>query len=244
MPTPAVTLKLKRFRRRFGITAPRVVVRSHLSWRWYAAGALLTVVLAVVVAGLFIQRGEAGAMADEIEGLRARNRAYEDELLVLRSTAGTEGNLVQVERAMQQQLLSRIRGLEGENAALKEDLKLFERLVSSPSGESEVRLESARVYPVGGDQYRYRLLLAFSPSKQLQEFRGRLQLNVVYLAAGKEQRLALPAKGARAQEYQMEVRHFLRKEGGFELPPGATLRSVEVRIFQGDTLKAERVVNP
>ena len=40
MPTPAVALKLKQFRRRFGITASRVVVRSHLPWQWFMLAAL------------------------------------------------------------------------------------------------------------------------------------------------------------------------------------------------------------
>ena len=58
MPTPAVTLRIRKFRRRFGITAPRVVVRTHLSWQWYAGGAALLLLLSIVIIWLFSQRGE------------------------------------------------------------------------------------------------------------------------------------------------------------------------------------------
>ena len=123
MPTPAVTLRIRKFRRRFGITAPRVVVRTHLSWQWYAGGAALILLLFLVIIWLFFQRGETGSMERELDALRTQVRDLDGELLRLRSTAGTEQSAVQMERSTQQQLTSRIKVLELENIALKEGTK-------------------------------------------------------------------------------------------------------------------------
>lgn len=239
---PAVSLKLKRFRRRFGIAAPKVVVRHHVSWYWYLAGALLVATSAASLAWVLVQRGEEGAMSAEIESLRARLSNDEEELRRLRSAAGTGENLVVLERSTQQQLLARIRLLEAENAALKEDGLLFERLMAQPGEESALHLESVRVLPEGATKYRYRIFLAFRPSKHMPEFRGRFQLKIAYLVDGSVRERLLPGKGERSAEYQVIVRHFLRKEGVFELPAGARLQSVEVAVLQGDTLKAEQVI--
>jgi hypothetical protein len=85
------------------------------------------------------------------------------------------------------------------------------------------------------------LLLAFQPAKQSPEFRGRLQLAITFVLAGKEQQLLLPEKRGVIGDFQLEIKHFLRREGAFELPPGAELMAVEVRVLQGDTLMAKRL---
>jgi len=241
MPTPAISLKLRKFRRRFGVSAPRVVVRTHVSWRWYAVGGILTLILAFLVFSLFVQRGEVGARDGEISTLQDRIRGLEDELLKMRAGAGTEQSLVQMERSAQLSLMNRLKVLEVENGALKEDILLFERLVP-PSGEKGVvRLDSFAVFPDEERHFRYRLVLAFQPGRQVSEFRGRLQFLVVFSQDGKRQELVMPTQHENSPEYQVEIRHFLRKEGGFELPSGTRLVSVEARLFQGDTLKAKRL---
>lgn len=241
MPTPAISLKLRKFRRRFGVSAPRVVVRTHVSWRWYVVGGVLILILAFLILTIFVRQGEAGAREDEISTLQDRIRGLEDELLKMRAGAGTEQSLVQMERSAQLSLMDRLKALEAENGALKEDILLFERLVP-PSGEKgAVRLDSFAVFPGEERHFRYRLVLAFQPGKQVSEFRGRLQFLVVFSQDGKRQELVMPTRPENSPEYQVEIRHFLRKEGGFELPSGARLVSVEVRLLQGDTLKAKQL---
>ena len=241
MPTPAVTLRIRKFRRRFGITAPRVVVRTHLSWQWYVGGVALLLLLSLVIIWLFLQRGETGGMERELDALRIQVRDLDGELLRLRSTAGTEQSAAQMERSTLQQLTSRIRVLELENLALKEDMRLLERLISATGNETAIRLESFRVLPDGPQRYHYRALLAIQSGKQVTEFRGRLQILVVYSIAGKRQEMLLPVRREDAGEFQVEVRNFLRKEGAFEIPVGSKLESVEARVLQGDTLKTKRM---
>lgn len=129
MRPPAVSLRLKRFRRRFGIAAPRVTVRSHIDWQWYAVGVALLVVVVGAIAWLLAQHGDSAELAQEIDELRRELAERNEELARLRVGAATEQNAVQMERSAQQQLVSRIKTLERENAGLKEDVSLFERLV-------------------------------------------------------------------------------------------------------------------
>ena len=241
MPTPAVALKLKKFRQRFGITASRVVVRSHLPWQWFALAALALLFSLVTLVWLVLRSSQVSVTGLEVETLRQQFQEQREELILLRSTAGTGQNAVSIERAAQQQLLAKLEGLERENAALKEDILLFERLIPVIGEEAVVRVENFRVIRDAGPKYRYRLLLAFQPAKQSPEFRGRLQLAVSFVLAGKEQQLLFPDKKAAIGEYQLELKHFLRREGVFELPPGAELKAVEARVLQGDTLKSKRL---
>ena len=131
-------------------------------------------------------------MERELDSLRQQIAEQKDELSLLRSKAGTGQNAVSIERAAQQQLLAELQRLERENAALKEDILLFERLIPLAGNETGVRVENFRVTQEALPRYRYRLLLAFQPAKQSPEFRGRLQLAITFVLAGKEQQLLLP----------------------------------------------------
>jgi len=241
MPTPAVTLKLKKFRRRFGIAAPNVVVRRHISWRWYFVATVLFLLLVVSTVWFFLQRGEVVSIGGEIDALRLKVRAMDDELLLLRSTAGTEQNITMMERSAQNQLLDRMKALEAENAMLKEDILLFERLIPISGEEAVVRIESFRLTKEAESRFRYRLLVAFQPGRQVPDFKGRLQLVLVYRVGEKEIQLILPDKKNETSDFAIDTKHFWRREGVFELPIGAQLVRAEARILQGDTLKSKRM---
>lgn len=244
MPNPAVTLKIKRFRQRFGITAPRVSVRTHFGWYWYVLGLAGLVLLVALGSWWLAQHDEAVQIKNEVSRLRQQAAETEAELTRLRSLTGTEQSVVRMERSTQQQLMARLNVLEQENAALKEDLALFEKLVPAAGGMSVVRIERLNVVSGGAvGHYRYRLLVAFQPSKEEREFRGRLQMTVTALQAGKELVLQLPGAKESTAGYVLEVRHFLRKEGDFTLPANAKIKSVEARILQGGIVKAKQLTN-
>lgn len=138
MPTPALTLKLKKYRRRFGVLSPRVVVRQHmpLSWFW-----LFFIVFAFVMFGLgWFAANNWGV---EVKGggetdLLRQLQLHHDELVLLRSVAGSTQNALSIERAAHQQLLIKIGVLEAENGALKEEMKILERLMP-PGSEADLR---------------------------------------------------------------------------------------------------------
>lgn len=240
MPTPSVTLKLRKFRRRFGISAPRVVVRAHVSWHWYAFIACLSALLLVLGGWLVAERNDAGNLGRELADLREQIFMQREELRLLRSTAGTGKNAVNIERAAQQQLVSRIAALEVENAALKEDILLFDRLIPVAGERASVRIENFRVLQESEGQFRFRLLIAFQPDKQNPDFRGHLQLVISFVRLGKSEQLELPGRQAGAENYEISVKQLIRREGVFQLPKGAEIKGVEARIFEGDTLRFKR----
>jgi len=220
-----------------------VVIRSHVPWQWLFFSGVLLLLLFGILVWFFFQQGQAGALGREVEVLRQELQMQSDELTLLRSTVGTGQNSVSIERAAQQQLLGRIALLEHENRSLKEDILLFERLIPVVGEEAAVRVENFRVVRESKTRYRYRLLLAYQPARQVPEFRGGLQLVVSYVLAGKEQQMLLPERLTGALEYQIEMKHFLRREGVFELPQRGEIKAVEARILQGDTLKAKRLAH-
>lgn len=130
-------------------TAPRVVVRTHVSWHWYAAGGALVALVVLMIVGLALQHGNAGAMETELMSLRLQVRSLDEELLRYRSTAGTEQNAVQMERSTQQRLLSRVRALEFENAVLKEDMLLLERPIPAAGEDEQCAWRISRSSPTG-----------------------------------------------------------------------------------------------
>lgn len=241
MPTPAVTLRIRKFRRRFGILAPKVVVRTHFPMWCYVLPIVLFALLMLSLGWLMAQRNEAGELGRELEASRQRLISQSDELSALRSSSGAELSAVNIERAARQQLLSRIKVLESENAILKEDMLLFERLIPAASEAATVRIENFKVQADVGGRYRYRLLMVYQPDKQLPEFRGLLQLEIQYAHSGRSARMLVPEVQALRRDGAIEVRHFSRREGGFVLPAGAVLQGVEARLYQGDVLKSKRM---
>lgn len=212
-------------------------MRTHLPWQWLVMPAVLLALLLATAGWLMAQRNETGELGEEVGRLRQALQVQGEELQLLRSTAGTGKNAVYIEKAAQQRLLSRIQSLEAENAGLKEDMLLFERLIPVVGEGASVRIENFRVFKESSGHYRYRLLIAFLPDKQVADFKGRLELTINYASGGRALQLQLPSKREGLGDYQLQVKHFLRREGGFELPAGAVLQGVEARILQGDTLK-------
>ena len=74
------------------------------SWYWYALGGVLIVLLAFAIAWSMLQRGEAGERQRELDSLRHQVRELDDELLKLRSTAGTESALQKFGKAHKQKV--------------------------------------------------------------------------------------------------------------------------------------------
>lgn len=233
MPSPAVSLRLKRFRSRFGITAPKVVVRSALPRGWFFLAVVL--LLLVFFLGAWLSYSGRVGESEQLAELRELMTAQQGELVLLRRAVGTGQSAVSMEKAAQQQLIARISELEAENAALKEDMLIFERLIPLSGQESVVRIENLRVIQETPVRYRYRMLLAYQAARRGALFKGAYEVQARYRdTSGEEKILAPVSRGT------LEVRHFLRREEVLELPEGAHLISVEVRLSQSGKVVAEK----
>lgn len=247
----SVRLK-KRLRQRFGISAPRLAIRTHVAWYWKALAfaVLLSVTLAIAawVFDVGMRKGgfHSAESAREIELLRARLVELESELGALRRLADSGESSLQIERATQKQLSRQARALEMENAALKEDLAFFEGLVPATESSDEVgvRIDNLRVYPgalVG--EYRYRMLVVNSGGRKASELKGELQLLIKVEQGGKNAMITVPSKTeSNPQRFRFDIERFHRLEGVFSVPVGAEVREVEVRLLQDGGLRASRSV--
>ena len=242
MATSRVAVKLKRLRQRFGISAPRVTVRTQVAWYWRALKmiAILSLSLALALwtydAGRRIAGYDSNESAREIQALRNYVMELDSELTKLRSVAGTGESSLQIERAAFRQLSGQVKLLELENSALKQDLAMLEELMPSSvllDGPG-VKIDHLRVEASEtADEYRYRMLVIHNGGRQAKELRGALQLQIKVLQDGKDVMISLPsATDANSQKFLFEVKHFHRLEGVFSLPRGAVLKSVEALLLQ------------
>ena len=252
MATPGPSVKLKRFRHRFGISAPRLAIRTHIAWYWRALMVMASMAILVALGIWTYDQGRrAGGFlgsesVDEIQSLRNYVMELDSELTKLRSVAGTGESSLQIEREALRQLSSRVRELEQENVGLKEDLAFFEGLMpmSEVGEENSIRIDHLRVEPSGTENtFRYRMLLIHSGSKNNREFKGALQLLVKMRQADKDVMITFPSKNEpNPQRFNIQVKHFNRLEGEFSVPAGGVVTSVEVRLLRDGNVSAKQSV--
>ena len=249
LPSSRLALTLRRWRGRFGISAPRVAVRTHLPWYWRAMGAVAILAISLALAGWVYDAGRRFSGFDrseteqELNKLRAKAATLEQELARLRSLADASESKLQIELTAQQQLTRQTKVLEEENDRLKEDLSVFENLAQAEGPEGSLSINRLRVDADATDQFRFRMLVAIQGGKKEREFNGSLQLAVTLQQDGKSVMMVLPSAGASAaRDYDLKFKHFRRVEGTFKIPAGARVKSVEVRLLQDGVLKAAKTV--
>lgn len=233
--------RIRKWRQRFGINAPRVAVRSHIPWYWRWVGlAVLLGVSAASAAWIYdagrrfagFDRGEA---LHELGMLKGSLEEAQAELARLRAMANAAESRVAIERTAQQNLAQQIRGLEQENARLREELATFESMLSAEARN----IQSVSVYRFNVEpdilpgEYRYRLLLLTPTTRKEREFRGRMEL-VVNLTEGEHSAMmSFPEEGdAGAAAFKLGFKYFQRVEGIFRVSPKAKVESVQVRIYE------------
>lgn len=252
MAVATTSLIRRRLRQRFGISAPKVAIRAQVPWPWRILSIIGFLALSVLLAAWMYDTGRrlAGFHSQEsgreIAELQHRLADMESELVSVRqaSVAGESG--VQIERAAKEQLLRKVAQLEQENASLKEDVAFFETIVpSAESAEDGLRISRLRVEPeVRPGSYRYRLLVALESGRQTREFKGNLQFHLKVRQGGKDAMIVVPAEGeADVARFRLEIKRFLRVEGGFSTPVDGVLKSVEARLIQDGVVRARQSLN-
>lgn len=242
-------LTLRRLRGRFGISAPRVAVRTHLPWYWRALSVVVLAGASLALAGWIYDAGQRfagfhqGASEHEIAGMRERITQLESELEAARTVANASESRLRIESTSQERLSGQIRTLEEENTRLKSDLATFESLAGGPAGDTGLAISRLQILPAGDGQYRYRLLVAQTWDKKDKEFNGTIQL-IATVQRGKETvMMQFPAAGDPATgQYQVKFRYFRRLEGTFKVAADARIQRVEARLVQDGVVKASQSV--
>jgi hypothetical protein len=244
-----LALTLRRLRGRFGISAPRVAIRTHLPWYWRALAVVLLSGVSLALAGWIYDAGQRfagfhqGASEHEITSMRERISRLEFDLESARKVANASESRLRIESTSLGQLSLQIRTLEEENTRLKSDLATFESLAGGQAGDSGLAISRLQVLPGDGGQYRYRLLLAQTGDKKEKEFNGMIQL-IATVQRGKETvMMQFPAAGdPAASQYHVNFRYFRRLEGTFKVAADARVQRVEVRLIQDGVVKASQSV--
>lgn len=252
MAIASASVKLKRLRQRFGISAPKLAIKTHVAWYWRALVTVAVLSVSFAIAAWIYDAGRriAGFQSEESGraalSLREQVAELSGELIKLRSIAGSGESSLQIERTAQQQLAQQVKALESENSGLKQDLAFFEGLIpaSESAGEVGVKINRLRIEPefLAG-QYRYRMLLVHNGGRQAKEFRGGLQLLVKVQQGGKDVMITLPSESEQnSRQFRFEIKYFQRVEGVFLVPVGAVVKNVEARVLQDGVVRARQSV--
>ncbi len=243
---------LRRWRNRFGISAPKVAVRTHIPWYWRILATIVVMSISIALAGWVYDAGREIAGFDrheteqEINTLRDRVAELEHETTKLSALANAGESTLQIERTAQQQLVSQVKALELENGRLKEELAFFENLAAAEGKEAGFTINRLRIEPNGTPgQYRYQMLAAAQGGKKDREFRGSVQLVISLQQGGKSAMMTLPAPGDPDMgKFNLNFKHFQRVDGVFRVPVEAQVTSVEARLVQDGVTRASQTVTP
>lgn len=240
---------LRRLRSRFGISAPRVAVRTHLPWYWRALSVIVLSAASLALAGWIYDAGQRyagfhqGASEHEIAEMRERIVKLESELDGARKVANASESRLRIESTSLEQLSMQIKTLEEENTRLKSDLATFESLAGGQTGNSGLAISRLQILPAGAGQYRYRLLLAQTGDKKDKEFKGMIQLIATVQRGRETAMMQIPAAGdPAASQYEVSFRYFRRLEGTFKVAPETKIQRVEARLIQDGSVKASQSV--
>ena len=125
----------RRVRQNFGISAPRMAVRTHLPW--WGRGALIITLIAIIAGmwwwGFDFGQIFGGFNRKEVEArlvsLEAENKKLKSEGFDLRAKNSTLESELAMTRGSQETQQKQSVELSGENAQIKEELVFLQKLV-------------------------------------------------------------------------------------------------------------------
>ena len=228
---------LRSLRRRFGISAPKMTVRTHVAWYWRWLGMVLLASLSLALALWIYDAGRRFAGFDrseieqEVKTLRESSARLDVEAEQLRAVANASESRLKIEQSAQTQLALQVKTLEEENRRLKEDLAFFENLGPATNKLSINRFTVQKDVLPG--EYRYRLLVLLGGAARDRQFQGGLQLVVNVQSQGGNGMIVLPDRSqAENNNFRLNFKYFQRVEGTFRVPDQSKIRSVQVRVME------------
>jgi hypothetical protein len=233
-------MRFKLLRRRLTISAPRMAVRSAMPWplRWAGIAIMLGFCAAISVWAFEFGKSIAGldtGTKEELVRLRTETAQLRADHEKIRSGFNTSASLLTAEKAAQERLAARIRTVEAENRALRDDLGFFEQLIPTKSDGVAIRGLQAEV--LSGTQLKWQVLV-IQPVKNAPEFRGKLELSIAGTREGQPWMMELPSGGTQP----LQFRQYRRVEGMVDLPPLAVVKNVSAKVLEGTATRAVQSV--
>lgn len=226
-------------RRRFGISAPKLSVRTH--WSWKVKGTILGVA-ALVLAGLFYGGFDAGRIfaGFNVGKVREEQQRLTSELSVARAENSQLKrdsieltNNSQMALGAKEELSKQIVTLQQENTQLKEEAAFFEKLMGNKSGaKNGLAVQRLQAERDGVGTYRFRALVVQGNAES--PFKGRLSLTatVVMDSDGKRININLPEEQpSLLPSLMLDFKTYQRVEGVFNVPANAQLKILQLRVL-------------
>jgi len=249
--SPTLRTLGRRLRQTFGISAPRMAVRTHLSWRWRLP-ALLG--LGALIAGMwwwgfdfgqFLGGLNRGAVAEKQAKLEADAAVAKSENAELRARLTELESDLNITRGAQATLSRQALELQNENTQMKEELAFLRTLFSDTGKPGTMTIQRLAAEKDRDDVYRFSMLVVRG-GNPADEFSGHLTLLASVAAGGHSSMLTLPDdQPDTATALKLKFKYYQRVEGTFRVPPGGQLKSLQARVVEPGqaTPKATRNLN-
>lgn len=237
-------MRFRLLRRRLTVSAPRMAVRSAMPWpvRWAVIAVVFGFCSAIALWAFEFGKTIAGldrGAKEELVALRAEVAKLRQEREKALVVANTSDSLLTAEKSAQEHLTARIRQLEADNRAMRDDLGFFEQLIPA-SGSEAVAIRSLQAEVIGDPQVGAQLkwqILVLQPGKNVPEFKGKLELTVSGTLNGKPWMASLPGG-----PQPLQLRQYRRVDGVVELPPQAVVKTVSAKVMEGTIPRAVQAV--
>ncbi|HTP48695.1 MAG TPA: DUF6776 family protein [Casimicrobiaceae bacterium] len=235
---PTIRTLGRRLRQTFGISAPRMAVRTHLSWRWRVP-ALIAVL--VVIAGMWwwgfdfgqlLSGLNRGAVAEKQAKLEADLAVAVSENTRLRAKAAELESDLNMTRGAQATLSKQALDLQNENTQMKEELVFLRTLFSESGKPGSMSIQRLAVDRDGDGAYHFSILIVRG-GKPTDDFTGQMTLLAAVSEGGHTSTLNLPDdQPETAGVLSLHFKYYQRIEGTFRVPPGALVKSVQARVLE------------
>lgn len=234
-------MRFRLLRRRLTVSAPRMAVRSAMPWpfRWILFSLVLGFSAAIALWAFEFGKEIAGLDRNdkaELLKLREETTKLRDERDKAQSIANTADSRLATEKAMQEALNAQVKKLEAENQGLRDDLGFFQTLMPLANATDTLAVRGLQAEVQGNAQLKWQVLLV-QASKNAPEFNGKLELSLAGTENGRPWTMMLPSGPLNVQ-----LRQYRRLEGLIELPPQTVVKTVTVRVLDGNATRASQTI--
>jgi transposase-like protein len=239
MPVIRSDRLMSNLRRRFGVAAPQLRVRTQ--WSWKVKGTIAAVLLGAfgwlyysgfdagrIVAGFNVGKieEERNKMSTELAQLRGENEQLKKARIDL-------ANAAQIAQGTTDVLTKQLKDLQDENTRLKEETSFFEKLLGkNVAGKNGLAIQRLQAEREAADLYRFRALVVQGTADN--PFKGKMHITAQLVGANdKRITINLPEEQTELQNaLNLDFKAYQRVEGVFKVPANAQLKALNVRIVQ------------
>jgi hypothetical protein len=221
-------MRWKLLRRRLSISAPRMIVRSHLPWplRWALVALMCGFSAALALWAFEFGKDIAGLdrnAKEELQKLRVEVAQLRSEREGTVWIANTAQSLLTTEKTVQEKLAQQLKVVEAENLSLRADLGFFERLL--PAGANEgLAIRGLQADQQAPGRVRFQLLV-MQAGKSPPEFSGRYEVTLAGTLDGKPWTLSQPGG-----PQSLQLKQYVRIDGAIDHPAQAVVKSATVKV--------------